>query len=48
MAHNIEIKARIAYPAAVRDRAAALADEGPIEPPGDQGVTTRRSRILCQ
>lgn len=31
MARNIEIKARIADPAAVRERVAALANEGPIE-----------------
>jgi len=31
MARNIEIKARVDDPAALRERAAALADEGPIE-----------------
>jgi len=31
MARNIEIKARVADPAALRKRAAALADQGPIE-----------------
>jgi predicted adenylyl cyclase CyaB len=31
MARNIEIKARVADPVALRERAATLADEGPIE-----------------
>lgn len=31
MARNIEIKARVTNPAALREKAAALADEGPIE-----------------